>query len=145
MAYFIPSRVLVGLGAVCFTLFSIVSILEAGSAKKICERKTSDKALDALSGFNQVNPSGIEHRFASYSATKSCAQAHALRPRPLEVIAPSQPVTSITSPMKYSPGTLRASIVREESSLVSTPAERHFGSAIAFSAVGFVRASQSMC
>ncbi|XPE67258.1 DUF2776 family protein [Shigella flexneri] len=25
---------LVGLGAVCFTLFSIVSILEAGSAKK---------------------------------------------------------------------------------------------------------------
>ncbi|MDS1519054.1 DUF2776 family protein, partial [Escherichia coli] len=27
-------RVLVGLGAVCFTLFSIVSILEAGSAKK---------------------------------------------------------------------------------------------------------------
>ncbi|EFS11664.1 hypothetical protein SF301_1767 [Shigella flexneri 2a str. 301] len=32
--YFIPSRVLVGLGAVCFTLFSIVSILEAGSAKK---------------------------------------------------------------------------------------------------------------
>ncbi|HAV2438918.1 DUF2776 family protein, partial [Escherichia coli] len=26
--------VLVGLGAVCFTLFSIVSILEAGSAKK---------------------------------------------------------------------------------------------------------------
>lgn len=34
MAYFIPSRVLVGLGAVCFTLFSIVSILEAGSAKK---------------------------------------------------------------------------------------------------------------
>lgn len=35
MAYFIPSRVLVGLGAVCFTLFSIVSILEAGSAEKI--------------------------------------------------------------------------------------------------------------
>ncbi|EAA0842853.1 DUF2776 family protein, partial [Shigella boydii] len=34
MGYFIPSRVLVGLGAVCFTLFSIVSILEAGSAKK---------------------------------------------------------------------------------------------------------------
>lgn len=32
--YFIPSRVLVGLSAVCFTLFSIVSILEAGSAKK---------------------------------------------------------------------------------------------------------------
>ncbi|XNM47954.1 DUF2776 family protein [Escherichia coli] len=30
---FIPSRVLVGLGAVCFTLLSIVSILEAGSAK----------------------------------------------------------------------------------------------------------------
>ncbi|WP_242400742.1 DUF2776 family protein, partial [Escherichia coli] len=34
IGYFIPSRVLVGLGAVCFTLFSIVSILEAGSAKK---------------------------------------------------------------------------------------------------------------
>ena len=34
MGYFIPSRVFVGLGAVCFTLFSIVSILEAGSAKK---------------------------------------------------------------------------------------------------------------
>ncbi|EFH4181336.1 TPA: DUF2776 domain-containing protein, partial [Escherichia coli] len=34
MGYFIPSRVLVGLGAICFTLFSIVSILEAGSAKK---------------------------------------------------------------------------------------------------------------
>ncbi len=32
--YFIPSRVLIGLGAVCFTLFSIVSILEAGTAKK---------------------------------------------------------------------------------------------------------------
>ncbi|MFW8567149.1 DUF2776 family protein [Orrella sp. 11846] len=31
--YFIPSRVLIGLGAVCFTLFSIVSILEAGAAK----------------------------------------------------------------------------------------------------------------
>lgn len=30
--YFIPSRVLVGLGAVCFTLFSIVSILEAGTS-----------------------------------------------------------------------------------------------------------------
>lgn len=36
MGYFIPSRVLVGLGAVCFTLFSIVSILEAGSAKNNC-------------------------------------------------------------------------------------------------------------
>ena len=31
---FIPSRVLTGLGAVCFTLFSIVSILEAGTSKK---------------------------------------------------------------------------------------------------------------
>lgn len=31
---FIPSRVLVGLGAVCFTLFSIVSILEAGTSRK---------------------------------------------------------------------------------------------------------------
>jgi hypothetical protein len=31
--YFIPSKVLVGLGAVCFTLFSIVSILEAGTSE----------------------------------------------------------------------------------------------------------------
>jgi len=31
---FVPSRVLTGLGAVCFTLFSIVSILEAGTARK---------------------------------------------------------------------------------------------------------------
>ncbi len=31
--FFIPSRVLTGLGAVCFTLFSIVSILEAGTSK----------------------------------------------------------------------------------------------------------------
>lgn len=33
-AYFVPARVLVGLGAVCFTLFSIVSILESGTSKK---------------------------------------------------------------------------------------------------------------
>ncbi|MEJ2896712.1 DUF2776 domain-containing protein [Bordetella avium] len=32
--YFIASRILTGLGAVCFTLFSIVSILEAGTSKK---------------------------------------------------------------------------------------------------------------
>ena len=31
--FFVPSRVLTGLGAVCFTLFSIVSILEAGTSK----------------------------------------------------------------------------------------------------------------
>ena len=31
-AYFIPARVLAGLGAVCFTLFSIVSILESGTS-----------------------------------------------------------------------------------------------------------------
>ena len=31
--FFIPSRVITGLGAVCFTLFSIVSILEAGTSK----------------------------------------------------------------------------------------------------------------
>jgi len=30
--YFVPSRVMVGLGAVCFTLFSIVSILESGTS-----------------------------------------------------------------------------------------------------------------
>ena len=29
-AYYIPARVLAGLGAICFTLFSIVSILESG-------------------------------------------------------------------------------------------------------------------
>jgi len=33
-AFFVPARVLTGLGAVCFTLFSIVSILEAGTSKK---------------------------------------------------------------------------------------------------------------
>ncbi len=32
--FFVPSRVLTGLGAVCFTLFSIVSILEAGTSKR---------------------------------------------------------------------------------------------------------------
>lgn len=32
--YFIPARVMVGLGAVCFTLFSIVSILESGTSGK---------------------------------------------------------------------------------------------------------------
>ncbi|WP_127781740.1 DUF2776 family protein [Rhodococcus sp. X156] len=30
--FFVPARVLVGLGAVCFTLYSIVSILEAGAS-----------------------------------------------------------------------------------------------------------------
>lgn len=33
-AFFVPARVLVGLGSVCFTLFSIVSILEAGTLGK---------------------------------------------------------------------------------------------------------------
>ncbi len=32
--FFIPARVMAGLGAVCFTLFSIVSILEAGTSEK---------------------------------------------------------------------------------------------------------------
>lgn len=32
--YFIPARVMIGLGAVCFTLFSIVSILESGTSGK---------------------------------------------------------------------------------------------------------------
>ncbi|MCM1302471.1 MAG: DUF2776 domain-containing protein [Alistipes senegalensis] len=32
--YFVPSRVLVGFGAVCFTLYSIVSILESGTSRK---------------------------------------------------------------------------------------------------------------
>lgn len=32
--YFVPARVLAGLGAICFTLFSIVSILESGTSTK---------------------------------------------------------------------------------------------------------------
>lgn len=32
--FFVPSRVLMGFGAICFTLFSIVSILESGAGKK---------------------------------------------------------------------------------------------------------------
>lgn len=32
--YFVPARVLAGFGAICFTLFSIVSILESGASKK---------------------------------------------------------------------------------------------------------------
>lgn len=32
--FFVPARVLTGLGAICFTLFSIVSILESGTKKK---------------------------------------------------------------------------------------------------------------
>ena len=32
--YFIPARVLTGLGAICFTLFSIVSILESGTSSR---------------------------------------------------------------------------------------------------------------
>ena len=31
--FFVPSRVLVGFGAICFTLYSIVSILESGTSK----------------------------------------------------------------------------------------------------------------
>lgn len=31
-AFFVPARVMVGLGAVCFTLYSIVSILESGTS-----------------------------------------------------------------------------------------------------------------
>lgn len=33
-AFFVPARVLTGLGAICFCLFSIVSILESGTSKK---------------------------------------------------------------------------------------------------------------
>ncbi len=33
-AFFVPARVLSGLGAICFCLFSIVSILESGTSKK---------------------------------------------------------------------------------------------------------------
>ncbi len=33
-AFFVPARVLAGLGAICFCLFSIVSILESGTSKK---------------------------------------------------------------------------------------------------------------
>src|SRR5580698_9015075 len=43
------------------------------------------------------------------------AQAH------WKLYPPSHPVTSTTSPMKYSPGTLRLCIVLASSSAVSTP------------------------
>lgn len=33
-AYYVPAHVLTGLGAICFTLFSIVSILESGTSSK---------------------------------------------------------------------------------------------------------------
>lgn len=33
-SFFVPARVLAGLGAICFCLFSIVSILESGTSKK---------------------------------------------------------------------------------------------------------------
>lgn len=33
-AFFVPSRVLIGLGGICFSLFSIVSILESGTSSK---------------------------------------------------------------------------------------------------------------
>ena len=33
-AFFVPSRVLIGLGGICFSLFSIVSILESGTSGK---------------------------------------------------------------------------------------------------------------
>lgn len=33
-AFFVPARVMIGLGAICFCLFSIVSILESGTSKK---------------------------------------------------------------------------------------------------------------
>jgi len=32
--YYVPARVLTGFGAICFTLYSIVSILESGASKK---------------------------------------------------------------------------------------------------------------
>ena len=32
--FFVPARVLMGFGAICFTLFSIVSILESGAKKR---------------------------------------------------------------------------------------------------------------
>ncbi|WP_289065795.1 DUF2776 family protein [uncultured Alistipes sp.] len=32
--YFVPARVLAGFGAICFALYSIVSILESGASKK---------------------------------------------------------------------------------------------------------------
>lgn len=33
-AFFVPARVLIGLGGICFSLFSIVSILESGTSSK---------------------------------------------------------------------------------------------------------------
>lgn len=76
MAYFIPSRVLVGLGAVCFTLFSIVSILEAGSAKN--NKRLQIRRWAPYLVLFRLIPLVSRAHFASYSATKSCAQAHAL-------------------------------------------------------------------
>ena len=32
--FFVPARVLAGFGAICFTLFSIVSILESGAKRR---------------------------------------------------------------------------------------------------------------
>ena len=32
--FFVPARVLSGFGAICFTLYSLVSILESGASKK---------------------------------------------------------------------------------------------------------------
>lgn len=32
--YFVPARVLTGFGAICFTLFPIVSILESGTENR---------------------------------------------------------------------------------------------------------------
>lgn len=42
--YFIPARVVTGLGAICFTLFSIVSILESGTSQNV------EEAEQALAG-----------------------------------------------------------------------------------------------
>ena len=63
------------------------------------------------------NPQEYRVRFIAYTywpAANPEAPHWKLKP-------PSCPVTSTTSPMKYRPGTLRASIVCDESSPVSTP------------------------
>jgi hypothetical protein len=53
--FFIPARVLIGLGAVCFTLFSIVSILEAGTSSS-----TAELAPNRASSLSELNPADIQ-------------------------------------------------------------------------------------
>ena len=53
---FIPARVLVGLGAICFSLYSIVSILESGTSSDVGERAA--QCASSLSGVSRWGTSG---------------------------------------------------------------------------------------